>query len=156
MGSRKLKPPCPPTLYTVNLLSCLHIRTDCTSQRDLCCVQLNCIKLIKNAIFLYLPSQSIVITPHCCGTKDNLVSSLPNMQTFTISFVLTIMSPSSGISRILCLIIPLCATEPSDLRTQLSELFPNGILFKSHFFVARPTPQAPVNKTPQEIQGGQS
>ena len=61
---------------------------------------------------------------------------------------LTIISPSSGISRSLCLIIPLCATVPSDFSTQLSELFPNGILFKSHFFVASPTPHAPANQTP--------
>ena len=57
---------------------------------------------------------------------------------------LTIMSPSSGTSLSLCLTIPLCATVPSDLKTQLSELFPKGILFKSHFFVASPTPHAPV------------
>ena len=54
------------------------------------------------------------------------------------------MSPSSGTSLSLCLTIPLCATVPSDLKTQLSELIPKGILFKSHFFVASPTPHAPV------------
>ena len=69
------------------------------------------------------------------------------LRNLTITYKLTIMSPSSGISRILCRTIPLWATEPSDLRTQLSVLLPNGILFKSHLFVASPTPQAPVSQT---------
>lgn len=60
--------------------------------------------------------------------------------------VLTIISPSSGISRSLCLTVPLCATVPSDLKTQLSISLPNGTLLRLHFFVASPTPHAPISQ----------
>ena len=56
---------------------------------------------------------------------------------------LTIMSPSSGIVVILCLIELSCATVPSDLRTQLSGALPRGSLFRSTLFVAMPIPQTP-------------